>query len=201
MDFKLFDNYSIRPAENVKEFSNFFSQNRPEIFSDNVDLKLPDLLTELEKTNIKELSTSFGTPYKLRMYILHGGEKIGWVLGEQKDAETFYMINTAIFKQHQNKGIYTSLLPVILNILKEKGFQKVYSRHTATHNQVIIPKLRQGFVITAFELSDMFGVLIHLTYYFNESRKKVIKFRAGQLQPDKELRKALSLFDDQINDS
>ncbi|MBK6772549.1 MAG: hypothetical protein IPG78_10565 [Ignavibacteria bacterium] len=50
---------------------------------------------------------------------------------------------TAIFKQHQNKGIYKSLLPKVLDILKEKGFQKVYSRHSATNNQIIIPKLKQ----------------------------------------------------------
>lgn len=150
MDIKLFDSYSIRITDDEKEFSSFFSQNRPVLFSDNIDLKLSKILTEQEKLKIKELSTSYGTPYKLRIYILNGDEKIGWFIGEQKDSQTFYMINTAIFKQHQNKGIYKSLLPKVLDILKEKGFQKVYSRHSATNNQIIIPKLKQGFMITAF---------------------------------------------------
>lgn len=193
MIYKLFDNYSLEIANDVNEFSDFFSKYRPEVFSGNVDLRLPDLLSDNEKKKLKELSTGFGTPYKLRMFIQHGNEKIGWFLGEQKDPETFYMINTAVFKEHQNKGIYKSLLPVILGILKEKGFQKVYSRHKASNNQVIIPKLRQGFMITAFEISDIFGVLIHLTYFFNDSRKKVINYRTGQSSPDKELRTALSL--------
>ncbi len=193
MDIKLFDSYSLRIADDVKEFSKFFSQNRPVLFSGNIDLKLSNILTEQEKSNIKELSTSYGSPYKLRMYILNGDEKIGWFLGEQKDSETFYMINTAIFKQHQNKGIYKSLLPKVLDILKEKGFQKVYSRHSATNNQIIIPKLKQGFMITAFEISDVFGILIHLSYYFNESRRKAIEYRTGHLKPDKILSEALSL--------
>jgi len=195
MDIKLFDSYSIRITDDEKEFSSFFSQNRPVLFSDNIDLKLSNILTEQEKLKIKELSTSYGTPYKLRIYILNGDEKIGWFIGEQKDSQTFYMINTAIFKQHQNKGIYKSLLPKVLDILKEKGFQKVYSRHSATNNQIIIPKLKQGFMITAFEISDIFGILIHLTYYFNESRRKTIEFRTGQLKPDRKLSEALSLND------
>lgn len=195
MDIKLFDNYSIRITDDEKEFSSFFSENRPVLFSNNIDLKLSNILTEHEKSKIKELSTSYGSPYKLRIYILNGDEKIGWFIGEQKDSQTFYMINTAIFSQHQNKGIYKSLLPKILDILKEKGFQKVYSRHSATNNQIIIPKLKQGFMITAFEISDIFGILIHLTYYFNESRRKAIEFRTGQLKPDRKLSEALSLND------
>ena len=107
------------------------------------------------------------------------------------------MINTGISPAHQNKGIYKHLLPKILDILRNKGFQKVYSRHKATNNQIIIPKLREGFVITNFEISEKFGVLIHLTYFFNNKRRNLMEYRVGQIRPDKELRKALSLDDDQ----
>jgi predicted GNAT family acetyltransferase len=201
MDYKLFDNYSIKIAEDAKEFAAFFSQNRPVIFSGGVELKLSTLLTEQEKSCIEDLSKSYGTPYKLRLYILNGDERIGWFLGEQKDKETFYMINTGIFKQHQNKGIYKSLLPKVLEMLRAKGFQKAYSKHLATNNQVIIPKLRQGFVITSLEVNDIFGVLVQLTYYFNAHRQRAIEYRVGQLRPDNELKQALSLDDNQINES
>ena len=123
----------------------------------------------------------------MRIYILYKEEKIGWFLGTQSDAETFYMINTGIFPAHQNKGIYKKLLPKILEILKQKGFQK------ATNNQIIIPKLSAGFIITGFEINDIFGILVHLTYFFNETRRKVMEYRVGQLKPNKELREALSL--------
>jgi ribosomal protein S18 acetylase RimI-like enzyme len=106
------------------------------------------------------------------------------------------MMNTGIHPTHQNKGIYKRLLPKILEILKEKGFQKVYSRHKATNNQIIIPKLRAGFLITNFEMSDIHGVLIHLTYYFNETRRKIMEYRVGNLQPDQTIRQALSLHND-----
>jgi hypothetical protein len=58
---------------------------------------------------------------------------------------------------------------------------------------VIVPKLKAGFVISGFEVSDIFGILIHLTYYFNEIRRKVIDFRVGQLVPDEQIRQLLGL--------
>ena len=56
---------------------------------------------------------------------LFGEEKIGWFFGNQIDFETFKMTNTGIFEAHRGKGIYKKLLPAILQLLKEKGFQKV----------------------------------------------------------------------------
>ncbi len=193
MDFSLFDNYRIEIADNMKEFATFFAANRPKIFNEDIDLNLAAILSEQEQQNRNELQKNLGTPYVLRFYILHNEERIGWFLGKQTDEETFYMTNTCVFANHQNKGIYKALLPKVLEILKGKGFQKVYSRHKATNNQVIIPKLRQGFFITNFEVSDVFGVLIHLTYYFNETRRKAIEYRVGHLQPNENLSKALSL--------
>jgi hypothetical protein len=62
-----------------------------------------------------------------------------------------------------------------------------------TNNDVIIPKLKAGFLITSFELSDTFGSLVHLTYYPSPLRRKVQVYRAGDLFPDEEIRKALGL--------
>ncbi len=66
------------------------------------------------------------------------------------------------------------MLPKILQILKKQGFQKVTSRHSVTNNNVIVPKLKAGFVITGFEISEVFGLLIILTYYFNDTRRKLV---------------------------
>lgn len=193
MDYKLFDDYRIEVAKDINEFDDFFMTNRPKIFGSNIDLNLRSILSEEELFQRKELNKNLGTPYKLGIYILHNDERIGWFKGQQIDFETFYMINTAIFPSHQNKGIYKRLLPGILEMLKAKGFQKVFSRHIATNNQVLIPKLREGFLITGFEISEMFGVLIHLTYFFNETRRKVIQYRVGEITPDGNIKDALSL--------
>lgn len=81
----------------------------------------------------------------------------------------------------------------ILETVRQQGFQTVYSRHVATNNRVIIPKLRAGFLITGVELTDMVGLLVRLTYFFSPLRRKALDFRAGQLRPDDDLRRLFGL--------
>jgi hypothetical protein len=59
-------------------------------------------------------------------------------------------------------------------------FQIVYSRHVATNNQILIPKVKAGFVITGIEVLDVFGVMVHLSYFFNPLRRKVLDARVGK---------------------
>ena len=66
---------------------------------------------------------------------------------------------------HRRKGIYTALMHRVIETVVEKGFQKIYSRHSVTNNDVIVPKLKAGFVISSMEISDVFGVLVHLVYF------------------------------------
>lgn len=193
MKIPLFDNYSLRSSENEQEFNDFLTEHSPAMYPNTIDMNLANMLSEKEKVEIGRLYKNLGEPYRLNLYILCGEEKIGWCFGAQTDFETFNMTNTAIFKGHRNKGIYKALLPAIIKIIKEQGFQKICSRHAATNNQVLIPKLREGFTISGFEISDMFGLLIWLTYYFNETRRKVVDFRVGEAQPDAEIAKAVSL--------
>jgi ribosomal protein S18 acetylase RimI-like enzyme len=174
---KLFEDYSIEIAEDAESFQKFFNKHVIKVFGVSGYKNYEEIFTRKEKENLNILSKNLGQPYRLRLYILKGNKKIGWFFGAQHNFETFYMTNTGIFKQYRNKGIYKKMLPKILAILKEKGFQKVYSRHSATNNNVIVPKLKEGFVISGFEISDVFGMLVHLTYYFNETRRKVIEYR------------------------
>jgi hypothetical protein len=83
------------------------------------------------------------------------------------------------------------LLKQVIEILREKGFQKITSRHKSNNNQVIIPKLKAGFVISSFEISEIFGILIQLTYFFNTTTKKVFDFRIGVKDSENEISKML----------
>ena len=103
------------------------------------------------------------------------------------------MRNSAILPEHRRKGLYTALMCEVLDCIEKLGFQIALSRHTTTNNSIIIPKLKAGFVITSLEVSDRFGTLVHLSYFFNEQRKKVMKFRSGDLRPDTTLKAALRL--------
>ena len=81
----------------------------------------------------------------------------------------------------------------VINRVKNYGYQKILSRHVITNNSIIIPKLKAGFIISALELSDRFGTLVHLSYFFNETRQEVMKFRAGDLKPDEKLKEVLGI--------
>jgi hypothetical protein len=170
----LFDNYTFRILDDA-EFDPLFRQYRPLI------------------TATTRLRERMGLPFRLNIGLYHHQEFIGWSFGIQESAEKYYMVNTGIFPQHQGKGIYSALLTRILGMLQQEGFQIAYSRHKATNNQVLVPKLKAGFVITGIEVSEVFGVMVHLSYFFNPLRRKVLDVRIGQARPDVEVRQHLPL--------
>jgi hypothetical protein len=187
-DSVLFGNYTIRALDNA-EFGPLFRQYRPTIFQTMLDFDVQQALSTEEQTATARLREQMGTPFRLNIGIYHQQEFIGWSFGRQESAEKYYTVNTAILPQHQGKGIYSALLPRILGAVQREGFQIVSSRHVATNNQVLVPKLKAGFVITGVELSDVFGVLVHLSYFFNPIRRKVLDVRVGQARPDAEVKR------------
>lgn len=188
----LFDDYSIEFTEDAEKFWEFFDKYRKVVFAGTGVINLEEIFTERERKNRKILTERYGKHYRLRLYILKGNKKIGWFFGRQTDTETFYMTNTGIFKEHRNKGIYKKMLPEILKILKKQGFQKVTSMHSVTNNNVIVPKLKAGFIITGFDIGDIFGLNLQLTYYFNNVRKKLVDYRVGMIAPDEQIGKLIN---------
>ncbi|MCW3128335.1 MAG: hypothetical protein JWO03_3993 [Bacteroidetes bacterium] len=186
----LFDSYSFRLAEQ-EEFTAFFEQNRPKVFEDISYIPVEDYMTGAEMQRRKDYDDMVRGHYELRIFIMYGDEIIGWHVGRQGMRDTGNMSNTGIFKEHRGKGVYAALLPRVLEIFREQGFAKVYSKHHASNNAVIIPKLKAGFVITGFDIDERYGLFVVLTYIFNEQRLNVYKYRVGSLKPDEEIRKYL----------
>lgn len=193
MQIPLLNNYSLLLADNIDEFDAFLETYKHDMYPDTIDLNLGLVLSKKEKEDMWALAQNSTSHYRVAYYILHGTEKIGWFMGAQYDQETFYMNNTAVAKEHRGKGVYTALLPVVLKIAEEKGFQKVCSYHATNNNPIIIAKLKQGFLITGMKLSDKWGLMIQLTYYFNKMRRGIVAYRTGNLHPTEEMAKALGL--------
>lgn len=188
----LIGDYGFR-VMNPAEFAPLFKRYRPIVFSKKVAFEAPQVMSAEERKATKKLGSNLTQTYWLRIGIYHREEFVGWSFGWQESAEVFYMCNTGILAAHQNKGIYTALLPKFLEILRRKGFQIVSSRHNATNNQVLVPKLKAGFLITGLEMSDSFGVMVRLSYYFNGARRHAMDFRAGQAVPDERIKPHLNL--------
>lgn len=180
--------YSIREMEEDK-FVELQAPVREQVFSTDHSIFPFRTMNNDEKSKVEELAKDFyNKQYKLFLGVFDPQDNfVGWHFGFQENAHVFYMCNSAILPEHRRKGLYASLLDETLKILTQKGFQIIYSRHNATNNSVIIPKLKAGFIISSMELSDIFGVLVHLKYFTNKTRRKLMDYRAGQIAPDEEL--------------
>ncbi|MBS1537033.1 MAG: GNAT family N-acetyltransferase [Bacteroidetes bacterium] len=180
-----FDEYSYRLLT-WDELRPLFEMHRTKSFSHNMYFNVVGALSESEREASQLLSKNTGNLFRLNVGIYYQNEFVGWHFGGQESNEKYYMRNTALFPEHRGKGVYSALLPHILSIIEKKGFQIIYSRHHATNNAVIVPKLKAGFIITGFEITDQFGTLVHLSYYFNPLRRKAMLFRTGEEVPDEE---------------
>lgn len=141
------------------------------------------------------LQNRLGDLYELRLGAFdQTGRFVGWSWSRQETRATLYMFNAAVLPEYRRRGVYGQLVQTVLETAEAEGFQMIYSRHCATNNAVIVPKLKAGFVISKLELSDTYGVLVHLHYYPNETRRKVVDYRSGLTSPDGELKRLFKLL-------
>lgn len=182
----LLGEYSYRDVT-AKEFDMYFQQYRPVVFRKTFAFNTEQALSQEEREAAGRLGEKCGDAFVLRLGIFREDEFVGWHLGRQEDAQRFYMVNTGILEAHRNRGLYRALLPVVLKRVEAAGFQIVYSRHTVINNQVIVPKLKAGFIISGMEVDDRFGTSVQLSYYFNPIRRKMMDVRAGQTRLDEGL--------------
>ena len=162
-----------------EEFFPIFSELRPTVFSENNDINYSSYWSEEESAKNKDLQSKFKTEVRSYLFCKDGDKVVGWSFGFQKDAEEFYMVNSAVIPEYRNIGIYKNLLSMMLEKAKTDGFQIVSSNHHASNNAILIPKLKVGFKIVGMKLNARFGTLIELHYYTNEKVSKILDYRSG----------------------
>ena len=190
---KLENGIEIR-AISTELFAPLSSGHAKTIFDDTQYFFRPkDYYSPEDENKISLLKKNMGSPLRLNLGAFRGEELIGWSWGIQESAEVFYMVNSAVLPQFRGKGLYGHLARSIVTEASKLGFQVIYSKHVATNNAVLIPKLKAGFTISSFEVSDQYGVLVHLRWYANSTRRKMMDFRAGGVGFDTEIKKILKL--------
>lgn len=110
--------------------------------------------------------------------VYHGEELVGWHHARQRDERTVYMADTGFLPEHQGRGLYTRLLPHLLDAFRAAGYTLVTSHHRATNNRVIVPKLRAGFFLQGVNLYEG-GVNVALTLSLNETYREAMHVRSG----------------------
>lgn len=177
-----------------EDFRAYWNKYRTEVFEENHSYQFWDLISDNEKDEIHELRKPLESLIEIRLAIFNEKDEfVGWSWGFQESHTTFYVANSAILPEYRRKGLYTMLLNRMLDEAVELGFQLIYSRHSATNNQIIIPKLKRGFIISKMEIDDVFGVLVHLHYYVNKTRRLIMDYRSGQTKPNEKIKALFKL--------
>lgn len=167
-----------------EEFLPYFREHRAEVFSNNFDFDADAVMTEAEKLKLKNMPNMNTQRYQL---VAKDGDRIiGWSFGIQRTYDDLYMVNSAVFTEYRRQGIYTELMKRSVDYITQLGFQRIFSRHKMSNNDIIIPKLKFGFVITGFEVGDVFGNLVELSYYTNPRRRELLDIRIGMRRPTDE---------------
>lgn len=164
----LFDGFELRSLTPA-EFQPLWDGLYPIVFGKKAQLNVQDVLSQTERDHMNKLGKFMGSPLHLPFGIFQGDRFVGWHVGDQKSREEFYMRNSGVLPEFQGRGLYTAMLKAVLGLLSEVGFQVISSKHNATNNQVIVLKLKQGFVITGLEISDKFGTLVRLEWNFGDA--------------------------------
>lgn len=120
---------------------------------------------------------------KLRIGAFLDGQLVGWSYSQEQGDE-LHMINSGVHPRFRCRGIYRELVTQTISYAGTQGFVKIVSRHVPTNNHVIIPKLRLGFMVSAFEYSEIYGPLVHLTYLVGSQRRHLYQARARPIIPD-----------------
>lgn len=193
--YKLPKDYQIKelPAE---EFDPPFRKHGTRIFNDDSMMyERSKVLSKKEVNSFKVLRENFKSKshIEINLALFYKNKFVGWSWGFQETALTFYMCNSAVLEPHRRKGLYTCLMKEMLKRATEKGFDKIYSRHMITNNDIIIAKLKQNFKITTFELSETFGTMVHLTYYPSKIKNEILDFRSGHKRPSKKMKKVFKI--------
>lgn len=174
----LFNSYTYQEVSEIA-FNAFYAQHSDEIYSDIIYLDSKIDLSEQAKKKQKELSELISQRQTFFFFILYKEEVIGWHSGYQISGEEYFMLDSGILKAHQNKGVYQAFLKAVIAFLSQQGYQFISSKHHASNNAVLVPKLKAGFVIQSLEINIDLGIMVKLVYFVNEAARNSYNYRTG----------------------
>lgn len=162
--------YTIRELT-TSELKSYLDEHFASVYQNRLESSSQFSFGENSKIKITERQKG-DQRFRLRLGVFFNGKIVGWHYGYAIDAETYYMQNSAILEPFRGRGLYSSILKFVVAKLAEEGFQVITSSHHGNNAAVLIPKLKQGFIITGTQFHERFKFLIELKYIYNEDRRK-----------------------------
>lgn len=170
----------VRPVS-FDELYQFVSKNHSAVFPSDENQQwftdAPDRKQSIAKMRAMYSSTHFEC-----FLVYHFEKVIGWHLAEAEDMITFYLRNSGVLPEYQDKGYGTAFLKQFCEYIGAVGYERVTSQHQATNRRILILMLRQGFDIAGMELTERWGPLIKLVKLLQPDRRDCFYKNFGALE-------------------
>jgi len=128
---------------------------------------------KIAKLNIKAIWNLYDTVHhEWFLFLDPKGSPIGWHMGEAEDFQTFYMRNSGILPEFQNRGLFTKFSETFARYLEELGYERISSHHKPTNRAILILKLKQGFDVAGMEMTENWGSLVKMVKILPRDRKE-----------------------------
>ncbi len=168
---KIKGGYSIRVATK-KEVMDLIAKSYDKVFPDRGDTPCFRMTPERRKKAQEFWKRYDVLHHEWFLFLDPKGKPIGWHMGEAEDYQTFYMRNTGILPEYQGKGLYGAFLKAFVPYLGSLGYERISSQHKPTNKPILILKLKQGFVIGGFEMTENWGALVKMVKIIPQDRRE-----------------------------
>lgn len=190
---QLIDRYYVAEVGS-DEWQNVFDEHHALVFPDESSVPFDSIFSEEEQTKLARLKANLSNGLQLYFLIYEGQKPIGWHFGFQRSELEYFMANTGILPEYQNRKIYSAFLKYAIERILDEGFQFITSIHHLDNNAVLIPKLKAGFMVqsTGFLIQSMilesnYGPMIQLVYPAKDIYRTMFSSRIGAKALNEEL--------------
>ncbi|TGE20963.1 GNAT family N-acetyltransferase [Hymenobacter metallicola] len=182
----LFDSYTVAEVD-ADQWQAVFTLHQARVFPhEHEGSSLAYLLSVPESTRLDQLRQNLNGARHLYFLLLDGDEPVGWHYGFQRSELEYFMANTGVLPEYQNRGLYSAFLKFIVQHAADLGFQYLTSIHHSDNNAVLVPKLKAGFVLQAFGyliqtmlLDASVGPMVQLVYPTKDEYRRFLGFQRG----------------------
>ena len=156
-----------------REFKSLVGEQRKQLFSVGQRFETPQLRRLRDPLSSEEI-----------IVLEKAGEPAAWTWSREESAGTIQMVESAVLPDFQGQGLYQMLQNLVLERARNKGLTEVMAQIRADHNDMLIPKLKAGFIITGMQISPRFGTMLQLSYPLREEIRQQIAIRTGRRRPN-----------------
>ncbi|MDD0854318.1 GNAT family N-acetyltransferase [Halobacteriovorax sp. GB3] len=149
--------------------------------------------SEEEKERYRSIKPDFKDEAFLYFIVKRDDVVVARSFSNQISIDTIMMCMSYVKKDFRGRGLYKLMLQETIERAKDIGYRKIQSYHNTTNNDIIIPKLKAGFVFTGMKINAGYGTLAELTYFFNKDERDAVDFRTGYRRPSKKVSEVFNL--------